>query len=100
MGGGGMADLKLDTAQLRKTGTDLRLVATEFEHANARSEQLGEALGHAKLASKVRDFAHKWDDTRGKMVDAIASLAEACKDIGEGFESLDTELAAALRGES
>lgn len=95
-----MADLKLDTAQLRQAGTDLRLVATEFEFANARSTNLGDALGNAELASRVRDFAHCWDDKREKMVDAIASLAQSCTGIGEGFEGLDAEFAKALRGES
>lgn len=94
-----MANLKLDTAQLRQAGTDLRLVASEFENANARSTTLGDALGSEELASRIRDFAHGWDDKREKMVGAIASLAEACTGIGEGFEDLDAEFAAALKGE-
>lgn len=91
--------LKLDTVALRETGSGLRLVAQEFEGANANSAGLGEAIGHSGLAGAVRGFAVSWDDRRAKMVESIASLAEACTGIGEGFEGLDTQFAAALRGE-
>lgn len=95
-----MADLKLDTAQLRQAGSDLRLVAQEFEGANAGTTALADALGHAELAERVRHFAHGWDDKREKMVQAIAGLAEACTGIGEGFEDLDRAFAAALKDEA
>ncbi len=91
--------LKLDTVALREAGSGLRLVAQEFEGANAATTDLGPALGHERLAAKVRDFAHGWDDRRAEMVGAIAGLAEACTGVGEGFEGLDAEFAGALRGE-
>ncbi len=94
-----MADLNLSTGQLRGAGTDLRAVATEFENANANSRALGEALGHEGLASTVRGFAVSWDDRRASMIESIAALAEACSAIGDTFESLDSEFAAALKGE-
>ena len=94
-----MADLKLNTADLRQAGSDLRLVAQEFTNANANTTALSDALGHEELASRVRGFAYGWDDKREKMVETIASMAEACTGIGEGFEDLDAEFAAALRGE-
>jgi len=91
--------LKLDTAALREAGSGLRLVAQEFDSANAATDDLGPALGHERLAGRVRDFAHGWDDRRAEMIGAIASLAEACTGVGEGFEDLDAEFAGALRGE-
>ena len=94
-----MSDLKMDTVALRAAGTSLRTVAQEFHDANANSSSLGDALGHDGLAGTVRGFATSWDDRRGKMVDAIAVLADACTGIGENFEDLDTQFAAALRGE-
>ena len=91
--------LKLDTAALRDAGSGLRMVAQEFDGANAATTDLGPALGHERLAAKVRDFAYSWDDKREKMVGSIASLAEACTGVGEGFEGLDADFAGALRGE-
>lgn len=89
----------LDTEELQQAGTSLRFVATEFDGADARSQDVAAAVGHAGLAGAVEDFASSWDDGRAKMVEAIASLAEVCTGIGEGFEELDTAFAAALRGE-
>lgn len=91
--------LKLDTVALREAGSGLRLVAQEFDGANAATNDLTPAIGHDGLASKVRDFAYSWDDKREKMVGVIGALAEACTGIGEGFEDLDAQFAGALRGE-
>ena len=93
-----MSDLLLDTVALRDAGTALRVVAQEFNDANANSADLGEAIGHGGLAGTVRGFAVGWDDRRAKMVESIAGLADACTGIGEGFENLDSQFATALRG--
>lgn len=45
----------------------------------------------------MRDFSHGWDGRRSEMLEEIARLADACTGIGENFERLDTEFAAALR---
>ena len=96
-----MADrLKLDTVALRDAGTSLRVVAQEFNDANANSDGVADAVGHAGLASCVRDFAHGWDDRRAKLVDSVASLAESCTGVSDGFEGLDRDFAAALKGQS
>ncbi|CAN5303741.1 hypothetical protein BH11ACT1_BH11ACT1_22220 [soil metagenome] len=94
-----MSDLLLDTTALRQAGSSLRVVAQEFNDANAHSAGLSDAIGHSGLAGAVRGFAVSWDDRRAEMVDSIAALATACTGIGEGFENLDTQFAAALRGD-
>lgn len=91
--------LKIDTIALREAGGSLRFIAAELTDATADSRDLGPALGHEGLAAQVRHFAVSWDDRRRAMVEQIAGLAEACTGIGEEFEALDTEFAAALRGE-
>lgn len=93
-----MSDLALDTNDLQEAGRTLRTVASEFHHANAHSDAVANAVGHHDLHDAIHDFAHGWDDTRADMVDAIAGLADACKGIGDGFEKLDGDFAAALRG--
>lgn len=91
--------LRVDTVVLREAGSSLRAIAQEFTNATAHSRDLGPALGHEGVAAQVRHFAISWDDRRNQMVEQIASLAQACAGIGEEFEALDTEFAAALRGE-
>ena len=93
-----MADLIVDTDFLRKTGSDLRVVAKEFEHANSHSDDASDATGHDGLAERVREFAHNWDDRRKKMVGNIAGLAEAAHGVGDAFEQLETDLVGALEG--
>ncbi|WP_432457623.1 hypothetical protein [Cellulomonas iranensis] len=92
--------LSIDTTVLRDAGSSLRAVAQEFDQANARSSRAAEHVGHAGLAAAVEDFAHGWDGRRAKIVENIAALSDACTGIADGFEDLDTELAAALRGEA
>lgn len=94
-----MADLDIDTEVLRDAGSALRVVATEFEHANVRSDAAADATGHDGLAERVREFAHNWDNKRSKMLESIAFLAEAATGVGDQFETIETELAATLRGE-
>lgn len=92
--------LTVDTGALREAGSELRTVAEEFDAADARSDEVAAHVGHAELASAIRDFAHGWDDRRAEMVQDIASLAQSCEGIGGAFEDLDRQFAAALRGDA
>ena len=65
-----------------------------------RSDTIADAVGHTELAAKVRDLAHGWDCRRAEMLEEIARLADACTGIGENFERIDTEFAAALTGDT
>ena len=85
---------------LRTAGEQLRVVATEFHHANANSDDAAEAIGHRGLADAVRSFAHNWDDRRAKMIEKIDTLATSAAGVGEAFEQVDKEFAAALRGDT
>ncbi|WP_156044183.1 hypothetical protein [Cellulomonas sp. HZM] len=91
--------LMLEPGVLRSAGTDLRAIAQEFVEADARTHALAEQVGHEELADAVRDFSRGWDDRRARIVEDVAALADACTGIGDGFEDLDGQLAAALRGE-
>jgi hypothetical protein len=94
-----MGDLRIDTDVLVEAGRALRLVANELEHANANSDRAAEAVGHAALADRVREFAHNWDDRRQKILDNVATLAGASTGIGEAFDQLETDFVTALRGQ-
>lgn len=94
-----MGHLRLSTDDLTAAGADLRVVARELRDAGATSDAIADAVGHAGLAARVRDFAAGWDGHRAEMLEEVARLADACTGIGESFERLDTEFAASLRGE-
>lgn len=94
-----MDRLRVDTTMLRVAGQQLRVVATEFQQANANSDDAAEAIGHGGLAGAVHSFAHNWDDRRGKMLEEIGKLAKSASTVGEAFEELDKQFAASLRGE-
>lgn len=89
----------MDTEVLIGAGHALRTVASELEHATSNSERAADAVGDRLLAERVREFADSWQIRRGEMLESIAALAEAATVTGETFAELDTELAAALRGE-
>ena len=91
--------MRIDTAVLRMAGQQLRVVAEEFQRANANSDDAADVVGHRGLAEAVRSFAHNWDGHRAKMVEKIDTLARSASAVGEAFEELDTQFAAALRGE-
>ncbi|MGH3826454.1 MAG: hypothetical protein ACRDQX_04665 [Pseudonocardiaceae bacterium] len=94
-----MDTLRVDTDLLRAAGSQLRVVATEFQQANANSDDAADAIGHRGLADAVRSFAHNWDNRRAKMVEKIGTLAKSATGVGEGFDELDQKFAAALRGQ-
>ncbi|HEV6953754.1 MAG TPA: type VII secretion target [Promicromonospora sp.] len=94
-----MADLRVDLDAVRELGSSLTVVADEFEGANANSDRIAGAVGHEGLAGVVRDFAHKWDDTRGKMTENLRKLAEASTQVAQAFTEVDSELGKALEGQ-
>ncbi|GAB2478459.1 hypothetical protein GCM10027063_19900 [Promicromonospora xylanilytica] len=94
-----MADLKVDLDAVRELGSSLTTVANEFENANANSDRIAGAVGHEGLSGVVRDFAHKWDDTRGKMTDNLRKLADASTQVADAFTQVDGDLAKGISGE-
>jgi uncharacterized protein YukE len=95
-----MADLKMDLDAVRELGTSLTTVANEFENANANSNRIADAVGHDGLAGIVRDFAHKWDDTREKMTENLRKLADASTQVAQAFTDIDSQLGKSLEGDS
>lgn len=91
---------RIDAELMRDTGSKLRTVASEFEHANARSDEAADAVGHDGLADRVRGFAHNWDDKRGKMLKQIGLLGEAATGIGDNFLDLDQAFVDGLQGDA
>lgn len=95
-----MGQLRVSSDDLVQVGRDLRTIARELDVADQRSSTVADAVGHGGLADRVRHFAEGWDGRRAEMLEEIARLADACTGIGENFERLDRELAAAMRGDA
>jgi uncharacterized protein YukE len=94
-----MTDLRVDLDAVRELGSSLTTVANEFENANANSDHIADAVGHGGLAEAVRDFAHKWDDTRAKMTENLRMLADSSTAVADAFTDVDTDLAKGIEGE-
>lgn len=90
--------LVIEVDAIIRLGSDLKSVAAEFENANANSDAIADAVGHPRLGEVVRDFAHNWDDTRAKMVDAMQALGDAATAVGEAWIDFDQQGADALTG--
>ena len=94
-----MERIAIDLEALDALSRDLTAVAVEFDNANTNSDQIAAAVGQAHLAQTVRGFAHKWDDTRAKMAEAIRSLSEEAASVAETWRDVDRQEADALVGE-
>ncbi|MCG2806509.1 hypothetical protein [Propionicimonas sp.] len=90
--------MQVEVDAIAKLGEDLKSVAAEFESANADSDSIAEAVGHAELAEVVRSFAHGWDDKREKMVKAMKALGEAATQVAQTWTDFDQQGADTLNG--
>lgn len=93
-----MTRIVIDVGAIGSLGSDLITVSSEFEYANAHSDGIASAVGHPGLADTVRDFAHKWDDTRKAMVDGLRGLGQAASAVSEAWVDFDQQGADALTG--
>lgn len=91
-----MSDIKFDLQALHQLKDDLEAVVNEFKNADDFSDDVGEATGHDALRGHVHDFAHKWNDKRQKMCEAVEDLQKKIASITDGFTQVDEGLAKAL----
>lgn len=91
-----MDQLTIDLLLLDSIAIDVGRIQSEFSGATARTERLGDAVGHAGLAQKVESFASNWDMRRGELVEQLDTVHTHLETIVEGFRTTDTELAKAL----
>ena len=90
--------LKVDTTELRTTGSALMLLSYELKHAERITHDYSRALGHADLARRLDEMQGKWDDRRNDLVAEIEGLGELAEKAGVTFEDVDAELARVARG--
>lgn len=90
--------MQVEVDAVATLGADLKSVAAEFESANTNSDSIAAAVGHQGLAEVVRDFAHGWDDKRGKMVKAMNALGDAATQVAQTWKDFDQQGADTLNG--
>ncbi|WP_137845691.1 hypothetical protein [Microbacterium sp. 2FI] len=83
--------LALDAARI-----DVSRIHSEFTEATGRSDRLGDAVGHERLAERVRAFADNWDHRRSELAEQLAVVRDGLDAIVTGFEQVDGDLARAL----
>lgn len=93
-----MADLKLDFDELSRSAQTAYRVASDFGGAERIAEDAAAATGHDGLAGKVREFGEKWDIARGELQDNLRLVADYLGAVVDTFTDLDTDLAAATKG--
>ena len=87
-----MPDLDFNLTHLETLISDLRTIKSNFDDAEKFSDEVSAAVGHARLSSKVQDFAGQWNDKRREMGDKVGSMAQAVDGIHDSFISVDMEL--------
>lgn len=90
--------LRYDSTAMRSLWSELRTVRAEFDHADEHSGAAAEAVGHERLADRIRSFSRGWDGMRGDLSDAIGGLAEAAAKVDEAFDESERALAASVAG--
>ena len=91
-----MSDLNINLQLLHQLRDDLDAVVAEFTNADDFSDDVATATGHDRLGSHVSDFAHKWNDKRKEMTEAVQGLQNTISAITDGFTQVDDALAKAL----
>jgi uncharacterized protein YukE len=88
--------IKVDTTDLRDAAKDLDTVSGEFKDANDNSDALADAVGHADLATHIRDFSYNWMQNRADMLKTIDELRKKLTEGADTLEKTDSKLAAEL----
>ena len=78
-----MANLSLDTTELRNRSKSLRATASLLDDAKIDALDVAAVVGHDKLAGKVREFGDNWDTTRGRFREHLEALAKTFDAIAE-----------------
>ena len=93
-----MSDLKADIQRIRECSDELGVVYDDFTNrANPADGYTIEDLGSPDLASAFEEFADNWKIHRRELADKIATLGKITEDAANTYQSIDADLAAALR---
>lgn len=92
-------ELRYDSTTMHELLTDITAVKSEFEHADKRTGNGAESVGHQGLADRIRSFSSEWDGMRDKLLENIGDMAKALSAIDDGFDTSEQKLVDALKGD-
>ncbi|MFF3405704.1 hypothetical protein ACFYW8_05700 [Streptomyces sp. NPDC002742] len=88
-----------DLNVIKGVSVGLSKIVGELERLDHK-EQYGwnrEIVGHEELTDRLNDFAANWDYKRSKLEEELKKLSGIAKAASEAYESIDTDLANAVR---
>ncbi|WP_369033612.1 MULTISPECIES: hypothetical protein [Streptomyces] len=93
-----MADrTRADLDLIRDCSDSLYRIHREFKDNGNPADDYDNALGSDKLRDVFDEFSDTWKKTRKKLMDDIENLAKYTKTAADTYDSVDGELAKALR---
>jgi uncharacterized protein YukE len=87
-------DIRITYGDLDGAVAHLTFVATQFGASDDTSAAAARAVGHERLADRLREFAGSWEDNRERFQEAAESLARGVADIATAFREADARMAA------
>ncbi|MFE9253327.1 hypothetical protein [Streptomyces sp. NPDC007088] len=97
MSGGG-DHTRLDLDVIKAMGQGLAKVKKAFDGLDDLGNSCADDFGDGDLAGKFEDFANNWKISREKLTAEVDALATIAKEAAKAYESVDHQLAEAIRG--
>ncbi len=92
-----MADLVVNTDNLRNLANQLATVHGTLTAADGDARDLAGMIPHPGLASAVDSFASGWDRRRKDLADRVEQLHQRADGAADAFEGVDGQLADKLQ---
>ena len=92
-----MADqLKLDGSDLNSVQTRIDDIFDILNNGALFKDDTANAVGHERLAAKVREFSDNWNDRRDDVIERLQYIKDTLSKIEVQFDDLDSQLTTAL----
>lgn len=88
-----MADIELDLGDLHTLWVELSRVHRRFGEAEGVDPRLLDAVGHAGLGGRLRDFGSSWDERREDLGEDLDKVWRGIRLVEEVYRELDLTLA-------
>jgi len=91
-----MSDLAIRGDALHGQARAIRAIAADLASAHRQADAAAAAVGHERLAGAVHDFGAAWDIHRGRLIDAVTTLADVFDAINATMGDIDGGMTAHL----
>ncbi|MCU1413968.1 MAG: hypothetical protein JWN80_1308 [Microbacteriaceae bacterium] len=91
-----MPDIEIDLGAFESMAKNMIAIESSFSGAESFSHEVAGTVGHPGLASRVDDFASKWNIHREAIEHQLKFVSDSIASIHDTFVELDQRLAAQL----